>query len=81
MVLKDLKNFDKDEVFLAVSSLKEKLGVKNSQLLWPLRVAVSGKQFTPGGGVELCVLLGKEETILRIENAIKRLKQSLENQI
>ena len=79
LVLENLKDFNKDEVFLAVSSLKEKLNVKNSQLLWPLRVAVSGKQFTPGGGVELCVLLGKEETILRLKNAVERLKQSLNN--
>ena len=26
---------------------------KNGIILWPLRVAVSGKQFTPGGGIEL----------------------------
>lgn len=77
LVLENLNNFNKDEVFLAVSSLKEKLNVKNSQLLWPLRVAVSGKQFTPGGGVELCVLLGKEETLLRLKNAVKRLEENL----
>lgn len=77
LVLENLNNFNKDEVFLAVSSLKEKLNVKNSQLLWPLRVAVSGKQFTPGGGVELCVLLGKKETLLRLKNAVKRLEENL----
>ena len=36
-------------------------GVKNSVILWPLRVAVSGKASTPGGATELCALLGKED--------------------
>ena len=42
-------------------------------MLWPLRVAVSGKQFTPGGGVELSAILGKERTLERIRAAIGRL--------
>ena len=35
--------------------------------------AVSGKQFTPGGGVELCAILGKEDTLARIRKAIDAL--------
>jgi glutamyl-tRNA synthetase len=47
--------------------------VKNGWLLWPVRTAVSGKQFTPGGAVELCAILGKEETIARIKAGIEKL--------
>ena len=43
-----------------IFALIEKLGVKNGYMLWPIRVAVSGKQFTPGGGIELCSILGKK---------------------
>ena len=42
--------------------------------LWPLRVAVSGKQFTPGGGVEIAELLGKDETIARVKKGIEKWK-------
>ena len=49
------------------------LGVKNGQVFYPLRVAVSGKQFTPGGGVELSAILGKERTIERVKIAIEKL--------
>ena len=49
------------------------LGVKNGWMLWPVRTAVSGKQFTPGGGVELCAILGKEDTLSRMHTAIERL--------
>ena len=49
------------------------LGVKNGVVLWPVRVALSGKQFTPGGGVDLAALLGKEETLARIRKGIAQL--------
>ena len=48
--------------------------MKNGWLLYPLRVAVSGKQFTPGGGIELCAVLGKEEAVKRVRAAIQKLE-------
>ena len=54
-------------------ALIEQLGVKNGLLLWPLRVALSGKQFTPGGGIELAVVLGRAETLTRIRKGIDQL--------
>ena len=41
--------------------------------MWPLRTAVSGKQATPGGATELMSILGKNETISRINKAIEKL--------
>lgn len=49
------------------------LGVKNGQVLFPLRVALSGKAFTPGGSVELLHVLGKEEALRRIRVALDKL--------
>ena len=51
-----------------------KLGVKNGVVLWPLRTAISGKQFTPGGGIDLAEILGKKETIARMKDGIARLE-------
>jgi glutamyl-tRNA synthetase len=51
------------------------MGVKNGVVLWPLRTAVSGKQFTPGGAFEIADILGKEETLSRIKVGIEKLKQ------
>jgi glutamyl-tRNA synthetase len=48
-------------------------GLKNGRVLWPLRVALSGKTHTPGGGIELSIILGKEETLKRINTAVKKL--------
>ncbi|MDL2215494.1 glutamate--tRNA ligase [Ruminococcaceae bacterium OttesenSCG-928-N02] len=72
-VLEGLTDFEQETVHDAVFALIEKEGVKNGYILWPLRVAVSGKQFTPGGGVELAVVLGKAETLRRVQLALEKL--------
>ncbi|MCI5801345.1 MAG: glutamate--tRNA ligase [Oscillospiraceae bacterium] len=72
-VLEALDDFSEQGIHDALFSLIEKLGVKNGWLLWPVRVAVSGKQFTPGGGVEICAILGKEDSLARIRKGIELL--------
>ena len=72
-VLENLSDWSLDSINNAMAELVAKLGVKNGYVLWPLRVAVSGKQFTPGGGTEIAELLGKEETLRRIQAGIEKL--------
>ena len=72
-VLEGVDSWTHDAIHDALFALIEKLGVKNGVVLDPLRVALSGKKFTPGGGVELAELLGKEESIARIKAAIEKL--------
>lgn len=54
--------------------LVAEMGIKNGQLLWPLRTALSGLQSSPGGAFELAVILGKEESLSRIRKGIEMLK-------
>ena len=49
-----------DAIHDAMIGLAEANGLKNGRIMWPVRVAVSGKPTTPGGAVELCQILGKE---------------------
>ncbi len=72
-VVENMDAFDFETVHNEMMSLVERMGVKNGQVLFPLRVAVSGKSFTPGGGVELAAILGKEETLKRIDIALNKL--------
>lgn len=51
-----------------VAYLKEN-NLKVGEYLWPMRVALSGKQASPGP-FEIAGILGKEETLKRIEKAI-----------
>lgn len=49
-----------------------RLGVKNGQIFWPLRAALSGLEFSPGI-FEIAWVLGKQESIKRIDEAIKKI--------
>lgn len=73
-VIEKIEKWDMENIHSALFALIEQMGVKNGIILWPLRVAVSGKQFTPGGGVDLAEILGKEETIKRVKIGIEKLK-------
>ena len=72
-VLEGITDWTMDNIHTRLFRLIEQLGVKNGLLLYPLRVAVSGKQFTPGGGVELAAIIGKEKTIARVKAALDKL--------
>ncbi len=72
-VLEGLEDWSNDALFAALSGLAASLEVKNAIVLWPVRVAVSGKLSTPGGATELCALLGKDESIKRIHAGIEKL--------
>ncbi len=72
-VLEALTDWTQENIHTALFDLIAKLEVKNGLILWPLRTALSGKQFTPGGGVELAYLLGKEDTLNRIKAGIEKL--------
>jgi glutamyl/glutaminyl-tRNA synthetase len=72
-ILITLNKWDYQNIHECLIALVNKLSVKNGQLLWPLRIAVSGKEVTPGGAVELIELLGKNETLHRIEVGISKL--------
>lgn len=72
-ILTELTDYSHDGLSAAVSAYIEAKQVKNGQVLWPLRIAVSGKAMTPGGAYEIMEILGKEESLRRIEEAIKKL--------
>ncbi|MEG0176291.1 glutamate--tRNA ligase [Anaerorhabdus sp.] len=72
-LLETLTNWEETTIHDEMMALVEKLGIKNGQLLYPVRVAITGKQFTPGGAIEISYILGKEETLRRLELAIQDL--------
>ncbi len=72
-VLENINHWENDVLYSTVVELAQKLGVKNSQLLWPIRTALSGKDVTPGGATELADILGKEESLRRIRVGIEKL--------
>lgn len=68
-----LNQWEHDEIERCLTTLAATLGVKNGQVLWPVRIALSGKASTPGGAVELAELFGRDETLRRMEVGILKL--------
>ena len=73
-VLEAQQEFTNDGLFAAMKSYIQEKGYKNGYVLWPVRIAVSGKQTTPAGATEIMEVLGKEETIARIREGIRKLE-------
>lgn len=72
-VLEELTEWTYDAIHDALIGLAQALELKNGRIMWPVRTALSGKAVTPGGAVELCQLLGREESLSRIRKGIAQL--------
>ncbi|MCI9569903.1 MAG: glutamate--tRNA ligase [Lachnospiraceae bacterium] len=73
-VLKAQEDYSNDALYEAISRYIEEKGVKTGFVMWPVRTAVSGKQMTPAGATEILEVLGKEESLKRIEKGIALLE-------
>ena len=80
-VLKDLlpileaqEDFSNEALFAVIKAYIQDKGFKNGSVLWPVRIAVSGRQTTPAGATEIMEILGKEESIARIREAVRKLE-------
>jgi glutamyl-tRNA synthetase len=74
-VLENLTDWSLDSLHTTIMEFIKTLGVKNGQMLWPIRTALSGKASSPGGAFELAEILGKDETIKRVKIGIEKLKK------
>ena len=74
--LENAPSFDHDTIHDLLIGLATEKEMKNGQILWPARVALSGKDVTPGGAIELAVILGKEESLRRIDFSLELLKKA-----
>lgn len=71
--LATLEIWNEEEIHAHLLAQARSQGVKNGQVMWPLRIAISGRPVTPGGAVELAALLGRDETLSRIDRSLRRL--------
>ncbi|MDP4143045.1 MAG: glutamate--tRNA ligase [Bacillota bacterium] len=73
-VLEALSDWNLKAVEESMLNLAKEMEVKNGIILWPLRTALSGKQSTPGGAFEIADIIGKEESLKRLQKGIEKLK-------
>ncbi len=70
--LNALETWEEAAIHDTLLGLAEKNGLKNGTMLWPVRIALAGKQVTPGGAIEIAYLLGKDESLRRLELGRKK---------
>ena len=75
-VVNDIKEWNNDSLFEAFGGLCEGLGVKKNTMFWAIRVAISGRDVTPGGATELADVLGRKETEKRMKFALSLLNKA-----
>ena len=74
-VLERITDWTQETLHEKLMELPAKLEKKNGQILFPLRLAITGKEFTPGGAIEIATILGKEETLSRLQKSIEQLQK------
>ena len=72
-IFEALPAWDDEHIMGAMVGLAEAMEAKNTKVMWPVRIAAAGKAVTPGGAVEICRILGKDETLRRLNVAIEKL--------
>ena len=64
--LEPLAEWDEEIVKAAIVKAAEEEGMKSGQVMFAMRVALTGQPSTPGGAIEMAVVLGKEESLRRL---------------
>jgi len=72
--LEAVSDWTTDAVHDTLIDLAAKLEVKNATLMWPVRIAAAGKAVTPGGAVEICKILGRDEALRRLRLGLEKLR-------
>lgn len=75
-ILEAQEDYSNDGLYATLCKYVEEKGVKNGYVMWPIRTAVSGKQMTPAGATEIMEIIGKEETLKRIQKGIELLENA-----
>ena len=73
-VFEALETWDDESILNAMVALAEQMEATNAKVMGPVRIAAAGKAVTPGGAVEICRILGREETLRRLRIALEKLE-------
>ena len=69
-----LPQWNYDAIHDALYAITEAEAIKIGKVMWPLRIAAAGKSVTPGGAIEIALILGREETLRRLNLGLAKLE-------
>ena len=76
-LLEAQEDYSNDALFEMLSAFGKEKSYKTGYIMWPIRTALSGKQMTPAGATEILEVLGKEESLRRLNAAVEKLQAAL----
>lgn len=69
--LSSLKEWSNTEIHDCLINMAKEKELKNGTVMWPVRIAAAGKTVTPGGAVEILDILGREESLRRLNKGLE----------
>lgn len=76
-VLGEQEDYSNDALFTRLAAFAAEHEYKTGYVMWPIRTALSGLQMTPAGATEILEVLGKEESLQRLQAAITKLEKEI----
>ena len=73
--LERLEDWSETALHDTLIGLAQEMQIKNGQMLWPVRIALTGLASTPGGAIEIADILGRQESLARIDIGISKLSK------
>ncbi len=74
--LEDFNDWSADAIKEQIKAKSEEEGIKSGQVMFTMRVALTGAPVTPGGAIEMAVVLRKDETLRRMKYSLSLLKKA-----
>ena len=73
--LEDFDDWSADAIKEQIKTKSEEEGIKSGQVMFTMRVALTGAPVTPGGAIEMAVVLKKDETLRRMRYSLSLLEK------
>ncbi len=73
--LEDFGDWSADAIKEQIKTKSEEEGIKSGQVMFTMRVALTGAPVTPGGAIEMAVVLKKDETLRRMRYSLALLEK------
>ena len=72
-----IDTWDEETLSEAFAKVAADNNIKYGPLMWPSRIAMSGLLATPGGSTDIMYLIGKEETLKRLQAGLEYIQSKL----
>lgn len=72
-LFESLSEWTNENIFLCLKNYSQESGLKVGTVMWPIRTGLSGQETSPGGATELAAILGKDESLRRINLGLAKL--------